>query len=160
MKIGEIRFVGNRSVRTRNSGAALVIGLVLLMVITLLAISGMNTSTLELQMAGNMQYARKALMASDYAIADALTKANYNTTTVVTVPITPITAGDIDQYQSTTAADTTLGGVTNVPGSGMSMDVTGGMKAYHFNVTATGTSARNATVSVVQGFYIVGPGGS
>src|SRR5690606_2858774 len=37
----------------RQRGAALVVGLILLMVLTVLAISGMNTSTLELQMAGN-----------------------------------------------------------------------------------------------------------
>ena len=37
----------------RQNGAALVVGLVLLVVITVLAISGMNTATAELAMARN-----------------------------------------------------------------------------------------------------------
>ena len=39
-------------------GAALVIGLVLLLILTLLAVTGMNTATTELVMAGNEQYGR------------------------------------------------------------------------------------------------------
>jgi type IV pilus assembly protein PilX len=147
--------------RQRNAGAALAIGLVLLMVITLLAISGMNTSTLELQMAGNAQYARKALIASDFAIEDALTRVNYDTTMNVTVAKTNLTtaAGEVDSFKSTIQADTTPGGVTNVPSGGMSMKYGGGMKAYHFTINATGMSAKNAQVAVEQGFFVVGPGG-
>ena len=40
----------------RQDGAALVVGLILLLVLTLLAVSGMTTASLELQMAGNEQY--------------------------------------------------------------------------------------------------------
>jgi type IV pilus assembly protein PilX len=149
------------SPRNRNKGAALAVGLILLMVITLLAISGMNTSTLELQMAGNAQFARKALVASDFAIDDALTQITYDTAAVITRAKTKMTtaATEVDWYQSVTQADNTEGGVTNVPGTGMSMKVGGGQKAYHFDITATGSSARNAQVGVRQGFYIVGPGG-
>jgi len=32
-----------------------------------------------------------------------------------------------------------------------------GLKAYHFVVEATGTSARGATDTHVQGFYVLGP---
>ncbi|NND37810.1 MAG: pilus assembly protein PilX, partial [Gammaproteobacteria bacterium] len=39
----------------RQRGAALIVGLVLMMVLTILAISTMRTSTLELSMAGNTQ---------------------------------------------------------------------------------------------------------
>ena len=42
----------------QQQGAALVIGLVLLVVITVLAISGMNTATTELAMARNDQNSR------------------------------------------------------------------------------------------------------
>ena len=50
------KFAGSALGSRRQGGAALVVGLVLLMILTLLAISGMNTSTLELQMAGNFQF--------------------------------------------------------------------------------------------------------
>ena len=51
--------VADRS-RRGQSGAALVVGLLLLLVLTILAISGMTTATLELQMAGNEQYQERA----------------------------------------------------------------------------------------------------
>ena len=57
-----------RAAARRQRGAALVVGMILLMVLTLLAISGMNTATLELQMAGNAQYSENAFQASETGI--------------------------------------------------------------------------------------------
>ena len=56
------------NMQKKQSGAALVIGLVLLLVLTLLAVSGMNTATLEVQMAGNSQFAENAFQAASAAI--------------------------------------------------------------------------------------------
>lgn len=52
----------------RQRGAALIVGLVLLMVLTLLGVSGLTTATLELQMAGNTQQAQHAFQAAESAI--------------------------------------------------------------------------------------------
>ena len=68
------------SSRRANSGAALVVGLILLLVMTLLAISGMNTSTTELQMAANMQYGEKAFQAAEVGIERAFRSGSYSTT--------------------------------------------------------------------------------
>ena len=46
-----------------QSGAALIVSLILLMVLTVLAVSTMRTASLELLMAGNAQYPRKRLPA-------------------------------------------------------------------------------------------------
>jgi type IV pilus assembly protein PilX len=67
----------------RESGAALVVGLILLLVLTLLAISGMTTASLELQMAGNEQYQKRAFEASDAGIEQAMTAGVYNTNVTV-----------------------------------------------------------------------------
>ncbi len=48
----------------RQRGAALVVGLILLVIVTLLAIGGMNTAALELIMSGNEQYRQKAFEAA------------------------------------------------------------------------------------------------
>ena len=48
-----IRF--NSQMARSQRGAALVIGMILLLVLTVLGISGLVTATLELQMAGNAQ---------------------------------------------------------------------------------------------------------
>lgn len=52
----------------RQSGAALVIGLILLMVLTVLGVSGMSTSTLELVMADNMQRGQYVFQAGESAL--------------------------------------------------------------------------------------------
>ena len=49
-----------RTSHARQRGAALVIGLILLLVLTLLAVTGMNTASTELIMAGNEQYRQNA----------------------------------------------------------------------------------------------------
>ena len=52
----------------RQAGAALVVAMILLIILTLLAISGMTTSTTELQMAGNEQYTENAFQAAETGI--------------------------------------------------------------------------------------------
>src|SRR5688572_28202445 len=58
--------------RRKQLGAALVVGLLLLLVITLLAISGMNAVSLELIMAGNEQYRQNAFQAAETGIERSL----------------------------------------------------------------------------------------
>lgn len=66
--------IDNRTDRQR--GAALIVGLVLMTVLTLLAVSTMRTSTLELAMAGNAQYHEQALQLAETGIADAIDRIN------------------------------------------------------------------------------------
>ncbi len=70
-----LRLAGPR----RESGAALVVGLILLLVLTLLAISGMTTASLELLMAGNAQYQERSFQAADAGIEQALAGGIYDT---------------------------------------------------------------------------------
>ncbi|MEL7451569.1 MAG: PilX N-terminal domain-containing pilus assembly protein, partial [Pseudomonadota bacterium] len=56
----------------RQRGAALIIGLVLLMMLTVLTVSGMRAATLEITMAGNVQYAQNAFQAAETGIERAM----------------------------------------------------------------------------------------
>ena len=58
-----------------QQGAALVVGLILLVVITVLAISGMNTATTELAMARNDQNYENAFQAAETGLTQALSQA-------------------------------------------------------------------------------------
>src|SRR5512134_3219176 len=49
----------------QENGAALIVGLVLLMVLTVLAISAMRTATLDLTMAGNSQFRENAFQLAE-----------------------------------------------------------------------------------------------
>src|SRR5690606_19538894 len=70
---------------SRQQGAALVVGLVLLLVMTVLGVSGMNTATLELVMAGNAEAQQDAFQAAETGIDVAISRRNWTTAAPVTV---------------------------------------------------------------------------
>ncbi|MGH8167323.1 MAG: pilus assembly PilX family protein [Woeseiaceae bacterium] len=142
-------------------GAALVIGLILLVVVTVLAISGMNTATTELALARNDQNYESAFQAAETGLEFALAEGMYNTVAPTVIPDIVVPARVNDTVDVTIEfEDTTL-----VPDKAFSLGVGSGIAAYHFNATAVAESARAAGVetdrdaSAVhnQAFYIVGP---
>ncbi|MDH3588995.1 MAG: PilX N-terminal domain-containing pilus assembly protein [Gammaproteobacteria bacterium] len=58
----------NTSLPRRQQGAALIVGLILLMILTLLGVTGLNTATLEVAMADNMQRGQYAFQGAESAI--------------------------------------------------------------------------------------------
>ena len=62
----------SQSIPARQQGAALVVGLVLLVVVTVLAVSGMNTATTELAMGRNDQNYENACQAAETGLEQAL----------------------------------------------------------------------------------------
>ena len=144
--------------RTRQRGAALVVGLILLLVLTLLAISGMNTATLELQMAGNNQFSQSAFQAAETGIEATIQSGNFNTNVAFDSGVVAIPAST-DTYQATMSFNND-NGISPDPNGGSSIGEGGiGFNAYHFDVASTGTSNRGATSTTTQSFYIIGPGG-
>ena len=120
----------------KQNGAALVVGLILMVVITVLAISGMNTATTELAMARNDQNYENAFQAAETGLENALAQGRFNTLANVNL------AQNVNANDSVTAIiyfeDTTL-----VPDRGFSMGVGSGIAAYHFNTVATAKSERD-----------------
>ena len=141
----------------KQDGAALVTSLVLLVIITVLAISGMNTATTELAMARNDQNYENAFQAAETGLETALAQGRFNT--LIDVSMTQ----NVIANDSVTAViyfeDTTL-----VPDRAFSMGVGSGIAAYHFNAIATAESRRDpagtdrdAFAVHTQAFYVVGP---
>ena len=142
-----------------QQGAALVVGLIMLVVITVLAISGMNTATTELAMARNDQNYENAFQAAENGLEQALGQGAFNTQAGATV--TKI----INTHDSVTAQiqfeDSTI-----VPDKAYSLGVGGGgVAAYHFIATSQAesrrapgsTTDRDSTALHTQAFYVVGP---
>ncbi len=148
-----IRMGGSRE---RQSGAALVIGLILLLVLTLLAVSGMNTATLELQMTGNQQFSQNAFQAAESGIGRVLEQGSYDTQDPETIAPTSV-PGSTDVFTTTTSTNCE-NGTTPPPGGGFSLGYGVGIFAIHFDIVSTGTSARGATATNTQSFYTIGPG--
>ena len=149
--------------RKRQRGAALIVGLLLLVVITILAVSGMNTATTELAMARNDQTYENVFQAAEKGLESALAQGNFSTT--LPIDVSPAAA----PYEFVTATiqfeDSTL-----VPDKAFSLGSGSGIAAYHFQVTSqaqyrvsgseTDITDRDATAVHTQAFYVVGPGSS
>lgn len=136
-------------------GAALVVGLVLMLVLTVLGISGMNTATLELTMANNAESHQDAFQAAETGIDIPIAQRNFTTLAPTVLPVTPLGDGSYNT-RSTTSCVTT----TPVPDLAFSMGTsTGTVQAFHFDVLAVGRGPRGAVSTHNQSFYVVGPGG-
>ena len=131
-----------------QQGAALVIGLILLMVLTLLAVSGMNSASLEYIMAGNEQYRANAFQAAEAGIEQSMAVAVFN-------PALAEAANGNNTATDTWAYTVTpqLGG-TAIPGWGSSANK---YSTYHFEVQSTGTSVRGAQAVNTQGVMVIAP---
>jgi len=138
----------------RQQGAALVVGLVLLVVLTILAVSGVFTSTLELRMVRNTQSQERAFQAAEVAIEQALANPGLSTSVPEVQATTPNPDAPDDTY-SYTLAHTCV----SAPSSALEGYEIGptGFSAWHFEVAARGNGPDNAIADHVQGFLIIGP---
>lgn len=144
--------------RHRQQGAALVVGLMLLVVITVLAISGMNTATTELALVRNDQASENAFQAAETGLETALAQGQFATVGATAMTQTPSS----NQNIATTIQfeDSTL-----VPDRAFSLGVGSGIAAYHFLATSQAdflrdpgsTTDRDSSATHTQAFYIVGP---
>ena len=144
--------------RNKQQGAALVVGLMLLVVITVLAISGMNTATTELALVRNDQASEDAFQAAETGLETALAQGQFATVGATAMTQTP------SSYQNIATTiqfeDSTL-----VPDRAFSLGVGSGIAAYHFLATSQAdflrdpgnTTDRDSSATHTQAFYIVGP---
>jgi len=160
----------------RPEGAALVIGLLLLAVITVLAISVISTASLELQMTGNEQYQEQAFRAAEAGIEQAIAAGDFTTDLAAIADryAAPTSTAPIPQRGTGTPIagcsdppDGALGpceyflrfdhatGPTAIPGDGPTLATD--LRAYHFVVDSFGVAGRGAWSHQIQGFYIVAP---
>jgi type IV pilus assembly protein PilX len=135
--------------RMRQKGAALIVGLVLLLVLTVLGISGINMAALDLNMTSNTQSAEYAFEAAETGIDVALSGP---VDTAAPFSYTDVPVGD-GTYEYT--AVISCAGTTPVPEGIYSEG--GGARAIHFDAVSTGTGPRDAVSTHTQSVYIVGP---
>lgn len=150
----------NYTMPKKQEGAALIVGLILLVVVTVLAVSGMNTATTELAMARNNQNYENAFQAAETGLEQAISQGRFNTLANVNLQ------QDIGANETVSSLiefeDATL-----VPDRAFSLGVGSGISAYHFLATATadsrregiagGVTDRDASATHTQAFYVVGP---
>lgn len=138
----------------RQSGAALIVSLILLMVLTVLAISTMRTASLGLLMAGNIQYRQNAFQLAQTGIDAAVRQDE------------PVGVGDCTApAPDPTVAVPALGGryTTEVCFRGESLTPGNSfprIPTYNYEVTSRGeTDQRDARARLVQGYALTGASG-
>lgn len=144
--------------QNKQQGAALIVGLVLLVVITVLAISGMNTATTELALARNDQNYEFAFQAAETGLENIIAARDFDTANGVS------TTKAINTHDSVTA-QVDYEDWSIVPDKAFSLGSGSGVSAYHFNGTATAMSSRDPNTTTdrdasavhTQAFYVVGP---
>ncbi len=145
----------------KQRGAALVVSLILLLVLTIIAIVGMSTATLELAMAGNMQYQNSAFEAADSIVEAELTRndiAPMNNPGAMPLIVTNQNREFRDptsRLVATASAATNYFGLTGV--SGWQLGGATSFAAFHFEINGVSAAAQGATASHRQGYYVVGP---
>ena len=131
--------------RHAQTGATLIVGLVLLLVLTVVGISGMNTATMEITMAGNTQFQEDAFQLAEDGIEMAIGTRAYSTDGPRIV----------DWLNNGVAPDrravTTYQMNTPAPGSSV-----GELEAFHFETTSVARGPRNATAQHTQRFFVIG----
>jgi type IV pilus assembly protein PilX len=139
--------------RKQQDGAALVVGLMLLVILTLLAISGMGTATTELVMAGNEQFQNRAFQAAETGIERVIGAGTFNpmstTQTSASLAMSGKPATQDDRFDATTRPRG-----TTLPPPGFSLDA---FTSEHFEIVSQGTSARNAASTHTQGLFLLAP---
>ncbi len=124
----------------RQQGAALVIALILLLVLTVLAVSGMNSASVELLMSGNEQYRQTAFRAAETGIEQAMRTGTFIGT--ATTNVTDATAG----YDVSITPQ--LNGDVLSSEAGHDFEVAG---SIHYLLQSTGTASRGARSINQQG---------
>jgi len=144
-----------------SRGVALVIVLLLLLAMTVLAVGGIATATIELQSAGNVQLQERAFEAAEHGIARALETPGPSTADTRTQPARPACSANCtvpvtgDAYDYVAYHDNGAGGAPLADG-GHSIGT--GIESHHFIIESTGASARGARSEHLQGFAVLGPG--
>ena len=137
---------------TRQSGAALIVGLILMLVLTVLGVAGMSVSVFGLTMASNAQFEQATFQAAENGVDFTIENANLNTTT--TQNFNP--AYSDGRYTATT--EMTWQGTTPYLHSSFSIgEDDGAVAAYHFDVVSTAAGPDGAHSVHTQSFYIAGP---
>lgn len=132
-------------------GAVLVVSLVLLVVLTFLAVTALNTSNLEEKMANNTQEAQRAFQTAESGIADTFADSSMFNLTVEQVN----NIDDFGVYDAHGEVRTNFRQWTNPPrGSGYSIT---SFSAAHFEMSATGEAGSGAATTINAGAYQIAP---
>ena len=136
----------------RQSGAVLIVSMIILVILTLLGVTAMNTTSLQERIASNTQERVHSFQAAETGLNQAFADDSaYDVSSTYSIPLTAIVvgAGDRASYDPTF-----LGFSPPPPGSLYSAT---SFQAAHFNFRAEGNSASDLSTVLNGGAYQIAP---
>lgn len=167
MKTGALPNSGTAMAGVNQSGAALIISLVILLVITVIGLASMNTSILQERMSANAQNARQAFFAAEAASQDLFRKLepmDSNSTewrlaldaldAGIRVSTTPLTYSGVGSDKVATAELQYLGEANLIEGHSFGENMETFRQRYEIigDASVTGSGARSL---VIRGVSVV-----
>lgn len=149
----------NNTTFRRQRGAALVVGLMMLLALTLIGVTTMGMNTMELRMANNAQNKANAFQAAEAGIEVGVGLTNSNDITTDPQVIAPPVLSN-----ASVLVDSRFVGLIPGRGSGFTAGVAcpgsspERARCAHFEVRSVGQHlASNASSLQLQGFYVLAP---
>lgn len=136
----------------REQGFVLVLALVLLLVLTTLAVSGVTSSSLQFTIAGNAQQHSGAFQAAETGLSFAMVNGSFDPTVPAQVMAQGVPNAATDAYRVT--IQPALNGAPQPAPWGNSV---GTFVAYDFDVSSVGQSVRGSSTTHVQGVQVLSP---
>jgi len=149
----------NLYIPAKQNGAVLVMSMLMLLIMTMIGVTTMNTATMEEKMSANSMNSNISLQASESAVDAALNDTNnlvlaLNSSTAIAISV------DLGDPNITANATILYKGATIAPGFSFGANQ-GTFSTYQFEAEGTGeVPAAKAKTVTAQGVYRVGPGGS
>lgn len=153
----------------RQHGAALVVGLVLLLILTLLGVSGLGTATTEVRLADNKKQREFAFQAAESGVNEAILSGGLLSidgsevensavrNDIVYVYDHQDAAQNVPAAQVNVTVTTRYRGEGDIPAGVDSTAFDANFSAIHFVAHGEATGQRGARASVRRGFFIPGP---
>lgn len=143
--------------RYKQNGAALIVGLIILMVLSLLGITSMNNSILEEKMSGNLRNQDLSFQTAESGLSRAINRA-----TGITSGGTEVTLMDGEHTLGSGASSATYCVTGQLNGGNGVMPRGSGYSAIRFSAThgrvrSAGRTQTGACTALKQGFFQVGP---
>ncbi len=144
----------------KQTGAVLVISLLMLLVMTLIGVTAMSTATLEEKMAANSQYTNMSFQASESAVEGVVNNIDLIQQALNAGVGNPISRNvDLDNSHVASTGELEFRVQGPAPGYSAGEDQ-GSFTAFHFIARGIGTMpAVNARTDTSQGVYRIAPGG-
>jgi type IV pilus assembly protein PilX len=135
-----------------ESGVALVVALLMIVILSLIGLASSSTSTFEIKLSGNKRAATDAFYTSDAGVQSVKANiTNFNTSS----GFSPVTTGSLPVELQNELIDQSNTGPALVTGSGVSFSDAPQVTVYHMTITEVPRGSGYSAINFEYSYYII-----